>query len=66
MTNIYFDSFCSDAGRQVALHEGHIFDATAKLCTLKKQLICEVLGAHDPLTIDHRLSIKIGILRCDR
>jgi hypothetical protein len=63
MSNIYFDSLCSDQDRRSVLYNGDIFvyspsDATAKLCALAKQMVNEAFAPRDPLTIDRHLSIE--------
>lgn len=63
MTDIYFDSPCSDADRRIALYNGDIFvysptETTAKLCALAKQLISEAFAPNDPRTVDRYLSVE--------
>lgn len=63
MSNIYFDTPCSDQDRRAALYHGDIFvyspsDATKKLCGLAKQLIDQSFAPHDPRTIDRHLSME--------
>jgi hypothetical protein len=63
MSNIYFDSLCSDQDTRSALYNGDIFvyspsDATARLCALAKQMIAEAFAPHDPRTIDRHLGME--------
>jgi hypothetical protein len=63
MTNIYFDTPCSDRDRRSALYDGDIFvyspsDATRQLCELAKELINAAFAPHDPRTIDRHLSME--------
>jgi Phytanoyl-CoA dioxygenase (PhyH) len=63
MTNIYFDTPCSDRDRRSALYAGGIFvyspsAATKQLCELAEQLINEAFAPHDPRTIDRHLSME--------
>jgi len=63
MSNVYFDSPCSDQDRRNALYNGDIFvyspsAATVELCALAKQMINEAFAPHDPRTIDRYLSME--------
>ena len=63
MSNIYFDSPCSDQDRRKALYNGDIFvyspsDPTAKLCALAEEMINEAFAPHDARTIDRHLSME--------
>jgi len=63
MSNIYFDSLCSDQDRRSALYNGDIFvyspsEATAKLCALAKRMINEAFAPHDAQTIDRHLGME--------
>jgi hypothetical protein len=53
MSNIYFDTLCSDQDRRNALYHGDIFvyspsAATKQLCGLAEHLINEAFATHDP------------------
>jgi hypothetical protein len=63
MSDLYFDSPCSDQARRSALYNGDIFvyspsNAAAKLCALAEQLINEAFAPHDPRTIDRHFSME--------
>jgi Phytanoyl-CoA dioxygenase (PhyH) len=63
MTNIYFDTPCSDQDRRNALYAGGIFvyspsAATTQLCQLAARLVNEAFAPHDPRTIDRHLSME--------
>jgi hypothetical protein len=63
MSNIYFDSPCSDQDRRSALYHGDIFvyspsDASANLCALARRMIHDAFAPHDPRTIDRHISME--------
>ncbi len=63
MSNIYFDTLCSDRDRRNALYHGDIFvyspsAGTKQLCGLAEQLINEAFAPHDPRTVDSVLSME--------
>jgi hypothetical protein len=63
MSNIYFNSLCSDQDRRIALYNGDIFvyspsEATTKLGALAKHMINQAFAPHDALTIDRHLRME--------
>ncbi len=63
MSNIHFDSPCSDQDRRSALYRGDIFvyspsNATTRLCALAERLINEAFAPHDPRSIDRHLGME--------
>jgi hypothetical protein len=63
MSNIYFDSSCSDEDRRSALYDGDIFvyspsGASTQLCALAKRMINEAFAPNDPRTIDRQISME--------